>query len=221
MPAAIGPLPPVRTARPLSSASGAPARAGQRLLLLLFERATRGGAAGGAVKPACSALLGPVPRNLTRRCAPPRLGRRGRSRPFPCAAGRRGRVRRPGSRARHFSHRRHRRSRDSPLRSLSRLQLCRRRRRCADGGDGCGARRGSHLEHAAPDTHLPGARLRAADASRTSHWCSGLITRPLSKRHGATSVAEFRGRGYLPEALVNYLALIGWSAGADENPADR
>jgi glutamyl-tRNA synthetase/nondiscriminating glutamyl-tRNA synthetase len=39
---------------------------------------------------------------------------------------------------------------------------------------------------------------------------------PLSKRHGATSVAEFRQRGYLPEALVNYLALIGWSPGDDE-----
>ena len=39
---------------------------------------------------------------------------------------------------------------------------------------------------------------------------------PLSKRHGATSVAEFRARGYLPEALANYLALIGWSPGADE-----
>ena len=36
---------------------------------------------------------------------------------------------------------------------------------------------------------------------------------PLSKRHGATSVAEFRARGYLPEALVNYLALLGWSPG--------
>ena len=34
---------------------------------------------------------------------------------------------------------------------------------------------------------------------------------PLSKRHGATSVAEFRAKGYLPEALLNYLALIGWS----------
>jgi nondiscriminating glutamyl-tRNA synthetase len=34
---------------------------------------------------------------------------------------------------------------------------------------------------------------------------------PLSKRHGATSVAEFQSKGYLPEALVNYLALIGWS----------
>jgi glutamyl-tRNA synthetase/nondiscriminating glutamyl-tRNA synthetase len=39
---------------------------------------------------------------------------------------------------------------------------------------------------------------------------------PLSKRHGATSVAEFRAKGYLPEALVNYLALIGWSPGHDE-----
>ena len=39
---------------------------------------------------------------------------------------------------------------------------------------------------------------------------------PLSKRHGATSVAEFRGKGYLPAALVNYLALIGWSPGGDE-----
>ncbi len=38
---------------------------------------------------------------------------------------------------------------------------------------------------------------------------------PLSKRHGATSVAEFRGRGFLPEALVNYLALIGWHPGGD------
>jgi len=34
---------------------------------------------------------------------------------------------------------------------------------------------------------------------------------PLSKRHGATSVSEFRAKGFLPEALVNYLALIGWS----------
>jgi len=34
---------------------------------------------------------------------------------------------------------------------------------------------------------------------------------PLSKRHGATSVEEFRAKGYLPEALVNYLTLIGWS----------
>ncbi len=35
---------------------------------------------------------------------------------------------------------------------------------------------------------------------------------PLSKRHGSTSVVAFREQGYLPEALVNYLALLGWSA---------
>jgi glutamyl-tRNA synthetase len=39
---------------------------------------------------------------------------------------------------------------------------------------------------------------------------------PLSKRHGATSVSEFRAKGFLPEALVNYLALIGWSPGGDQ-----
>ena len=38
----------------------------------------------------------------------------------------------------------------------------------------------------------------------------------LSKRHGATSLGEFRERGYLPEALANYLALIGWSPGENE-----
>lgn len=32
----------------------------------------------------------------------------------------------------------------------------------------------------------------------------------LSKRHGATSVADYRQAGYLPEALLNYLALLGW-----------
>jgi glutamyl-tRNA synthetase len=33
----------------------------------------------------------------------------------------------------------------------------------------------------------------------------------LSKRHGATRVTEFRDKGYLPEALLNYVALLGWS----------
>ncbi len=35
----------------------------------------------------------------------------------------------------------------------------------------------------------------------------------LSKRHGATAVEEFRLQGFLPEAIVNYLALLGWSPG--------
>lgn len=38
----------------------------------------------------------------------------------------------------------------------------------------------------------------------------------LSKRHGATSVEEFKAQGYLPEAIVNYLTLLGWSPGNDQ-----
>ena len=38
----------------------------------------------------------------------------------------------------------------------------------------------------------------------------------LAKRHGATKVEEFKTQGYLPEAMVNYLALVGWSPGTEE-----
>src|SRR5574344_2742704 len=38
----------------------------------------------------------------------------------------------------------------------------------------------------------------------------------LSKRHGATSVEEFRSQGYLHEAIVNYLTLLGWAPGSEE-----
>lgn len=44
----------------------------------------------------------------------------------------------------------------------------------------------------------------------------GLDRQPLSKRHGSTSVEAFRERGFLPEALVNYLALLGWSWGEED-----
>ena len=37
----------------------------------------------------------------------------------------------------------------------------------------------------------------------------------LSKRHGATSVMEFQKMGFLPEAVVNYIAHLGWSSGTD------
>jgi glutamyl-tRNA synthetase len=54
------------------------------------------------------------------------------------------------------------------------------------------------LGHEYPVTaHLP--QILGADKKR------------LSKRHGAASVEEFREAGYLPEAVVNYLALVGWS----------
>lgn len=38
----------------------------------------------------------------------------------------------------------------------------------------------------------------------------------LSKRHGAASVTEYREKGYLPEALTNFIALLGWSPGGDQ-----
>lgn len=42
----------------------------------------------------------------------------------------------------------------------------------------------------------------------------------MSKRHGATSLEQYRKLGYLPEALVNFLALLGWSPGGEEELLD-
>jgi glutamyl-tRNA synthetase len=38
----------------------------------------------------------------------------------------------------------------------------------------------------------------------------------MSARHGATSLRDFKAMGYLPEAMVNYLALLGWNPGTDQ-----
>ena len=56
--------------------------------------------------------------------------------------------------------------------------------------------------------HIP--MILAADRSK------------MSKRHGATTVEEFREQGFLPEALVNYLTRLGWSHGDKEifSPAE-
>ena len=43
----------------------------------------------------------------------------------------------------------------------------------------------------------------------------GADKKRLSKRHGATSVTEYQRQGYLPGAMVNFLALLGWSPGED------
>ena len=43
----------------------------------------------------------------------------------------------------------------------------------------------------------------------------------LSKRHGATSVEEYRDRGFLPDAMVNFLALLGWSKDGDTTIISR
>ena len=44
----------------------------------------------------------------------------------------------------------------------------------------------------------------------------GTDGKKLGKRHGAVSIAEFRRQGYLPEALFNFLALLGWAPGGGE-----
>ncbi|MBI1723275.1 MAG: glutamate--tRNA ligase [Gemmatimonadetes bacterium] len=43
----------------------------------------------------------------------------------------------------------------------------------------------------------------------------GMDGKKLSKRHGATAVADYQHEGILPQAMVNFLALLGWSPGGD------
>jgi len=49
----------------------------------------------------------------------------------------------------------------------------------------------------------------------------GADKRRLSKRHGATALEEFRGQGILPDAMFNYLSLLGWSPGDDRELMER
>ena len=61
------------------------------------------------------------------------------------------------------------------------------------------------------DAHPRGASARSFPSTRTCRSSTGPTGEKLSKRHGAITVEDFRAQGYLPEALVNYLALLGWS----------
>ena len=45
----------------------------------------------------------------------------------------------------------------------------------------------------------------------------GADGKKLSKRHGAVDLNEYKGQGYLPEAILNFIALIGWSPGDGDN----
>ena len=49
----------------------------------------------------------------------------------------------------------------------------------------------------------------------------GADKKRLSKRHGATSVTEYQRQGYLPDAMVNFLALLGWAPGDDRELMSR
>ena len=77
------------------------------------------------------------------------------------------------------------------------------------------ARRRSHLEHAETGAAVSGAG-RAGAGVRARAADSGPDKKRLSKRHGATSVGEYETQGYLPEAMVNFLALLGWSPGSGD-----
>jgi glutamyl-tRNA synthetase len=60
-------------------------------------------------------------------------------------------------------------------------------------------------------------RALAAEVPEFAHlpMIHGLDGKKLSKRHGATAVGDYRHMGILPEAMLNFLALLGWSPGGD------
>lgn len=69
------------------------------------------------------------------------------------------------------------------------------------------------------NTLRQGLILDALDAPRPKYAHCSLILgqdkQKLSKRHGATSCNQFRLDGYLPDAMINYLSLLGWNDGTD------
>ena len=108
-----------------------------------------------------------------------------------------------------------RRPGDRPRRRLGALQL-RGRVDDLDAGDHARrSRRGPPLEHAHAAARVRGARR---DPPRYAHLplLHGPDGKKLSKRHGAASVQELRDAGYLPEAVRNYIALLGAGFAADE-----
>lgn len=62
--------------------------------------------------------------------------------------------------------------------------------------------------------------LEALGFARPQYAHIPLILAPdktkLSKRHGAVSITEYRNQGFIPEAIINYLALLGWNPGGEE-----
>jgi glutamyl-tRNA synthetase len=60
-------------------------------------------------------------------------------------------------------------------------------------------------------------RALGAEVPQFAHvpMIHGLDGKKLSKRHGATAVGDYRHQGILPSAMVNFLALLGWSPGGD------
>ncbi len=76
-----------------------------------------------------------------------------------------------------------------------------------------------HVNNTPRQIHIFRALLKeGAELPKFAHvpMILGADGERLSKRHGAVSVTQYRDEGYLPEALLNYLARLGWSHGDDE-----
>ena len=73
-----------------------------------------------------------------------------------------------------------------------------------------------HLNNAARQTHIYQAMGWETPVWAHLPMIHGPDGKKLSKRHGAQAVSEFDDMGYLPEALRNYLAKLGWGHGDDE-----
>jgi glutamyl-tRNA synthetase len=77
-----------------------------------------------------------------------------------------------------------------------------------------------HVNNTPRQINILRALLQGSGAELPAYGHLPMILGPdgdkLSKRHGAVSVLQYREAGILPEALVNYLARLGWSHGDDE-----
>jgi glutamyl-tRNA synthetase len=80
------------------------------------------------------------------------------------------------------------------------------------------------------DDHIPNTpkqlniiRAVGADVPVYGHvpQVNGADGKPLSKRHGSVNVQDFRAEGYLPEALMNFLALLGWAPDGETTVMSR
>ena len=85
-----------------------------------------------------------------------------------------------------------------------------------DGGVTHVIRGDDHLNNAFRQLHLYLAAGWSIPEYAHIPLIHGADDQKLSKRHGATSVQEYRHEGFLPEALRNYLLRLGWSHGDDE-----
>jgi glutamyl-tRNA synthetase len=73
-----------------------------------------------------------------------------------------------------------------------------------------------HVNNTPRQIHIFNALGRELPAFAHVPMILGADGERLSKRHGAVSVMQYRDEGYLPQALVNYLARLGWSHGDEE-----